>query len=144
MGSFSAMEEGCVPLDISHHRLWTFLITDFAHLLVPDSHTSRLGQRDKEPLAAISLATLILPFLQLLGLPRRPQQKLIAGESLALVPHAEPGGDSDDMSGHRAIYSTLLISAVTTRCLQQGQMEVPDAHYSSPRNTLMFGMGVDF
>lgn len=112
--------------------LWIFLITDFAHLpaahlFVPHSHTSQLGQRDREPLAASSLATLILPFLQLLGLPRRPQQKLTAGDSLALVPHAELGEDSEDMSSHRVIYSTLLISAIMTRCPQQGHMEIPDA-----------------
>lgn len=138
VGSFSAIEEGHVPLDISHHRLFLLPIScaRFAHLTA-----GAKGQR--VPGCNLSGHTnSTLPSAA--GTPEEASTELIAGESLALVPHAELGGDSEDMSGHRVIYSTLLISAVTTRCLQQGHMEVPDAYYSSPQNTLMFGMGVDF
>lgn len=44
---------------------------------------------------------------------------------MALIPQAELGGDSEDMSGHRAIY-TMPVSACDDRCPPQGIWRVPD------------------
>lgn len=41
------------------------------------------------------------------------KDKLIAETILALIPQTELGGDSEDMSGHRAIYTTPMLACVT-------------------------------
>lgn len=41
------------------------------------------------------------------------KDKLITETVLALIPQTELGGDSEDMSGHRAIYTTPMLACVT-------------------------------
>lgn len=89
-------------------------------------------------MTAVSLALLIpsLSFWDPQGVPNK--DKLIAETVLALIPQAELGGDSEDMSGHRAIY-TMPMLACDDRCPQQGTMEGAWC-IASPNNRLIFGL----
>lgn len=99
---------------------------------------SQMGQKNKAPVTVVCLV-LIIPspsFWDPQGVLNN--DKLIAETVLALIPQAEPGGDSEDMSGHRAVYTVPML-ACDDRCPQQGTMEGAWC-IASPNNRLIFGM----
>lgn len=72
-----------------------------------------MGQKNSVPMTAVCLVLLIpsLSFWDPQGVLNK--DKLIAETVLALIPQAELGGDSEDMSGHRAIYTMPMLACVT-------------------------------